>query len=156
MCLSVFIPIPTPLPAALSSSVGSGLGASWAQAVQQLCPAPRHRGSVLALDWWKVRGAPGHRRAGPGLLAVQVLSLSPQEWWVHVGLRLVEGPLRPRGHRRSQLAQSWWQGRSVMCHGQWRAEAMLAWPQAGGRCRRCHRWPPALPPHLWPPHDPAH
>lgn len=71
----------------------------WAQAVQQLCPAPGHYGAVLALDWWKVHGVSG------------TVYLSLQALWVHIGLKLLEGPLFPDGHRRSQLAQSWWQGR---------------------------------------------
>lgn len=95
MCLSVFIPISTPLPVTLSPWAGSG----WAQAVQQLCPAPGTMGLVLALDRWKFHGVPG------------TVCLSLQALWVHTALRLLEGPLFPDGHCRSQLAQSWWQGR---------------------------------------------
>lgn len=71
MCLSIFIPISTLLPAMLSPWVGSGWGdltgePGWAQAVQQLCPAPGHYGALLALDWWKVHSVSGTVYLPPG------------------------------------------------------------------------------------------
>lgn len=157
MCLSVFIPIPTPFPAALSPWAGSGQGASpgpgcpaalscpWAPWV---CASP----ALVEGPWcsWALLGWPqAAGRTGPESVR------PPQALWVRVGLRLAEGPLCPRGHHRSQLAKSWWQGRFIMHHGHWWAEAMLAWAWAGGHCRRCHGLPLALSPCLWQPCDPV-
>lgn len=87
MYLSVFIPISTPSqPCSALGRVrlGGPTGEpGWAQAVQQLCPAPRHCGAVLALHWWKFHGVPG------------TVHLSLQALWVHLGLSLLEGPLLP-------------------------------------------------------------
>lgn len=89
----------------------------WAQAVQQLSPAPGHYGAVLALDCCKFCGVPG------------TVHLSLQALRVHTGLSLLKGPLFPGGHHRSQLAQSWWQGRQVLCHRH--CEQRQCWPRPG-------------------------
>lgn len=86
---------PSPRPSQPCSALGRSGWWGWAQAVQQLCPAPGTKG----LCWPKFRAVPS------------TVHVSLQALWVHTGLRLLEGPLVPRGHHRSQLAQSWWQGR---------------------------------------------
>lgn len=110
---------PSMLPSQLCSAPGLGWGGqAWAKLSSSSVLPP----GTVSLCWtWtgcKVHGASRHCQAGPGLAAGQVhhLSVPPQVLQVHAGLRLLEGPLCPRGHRRSQLAQSWWQGRSAMCH----------------------------------------
>lgn len=136
MCLVVSVyshPCSPPSCAQTLGRVGLG-GQAWAKLSSSSVLPP----GTVSLCWtwtgWKVHGASRHlsgwpwagSRTGPSSVC------PPQVLRVHAGLRLLEGPLCPRGHCRSQLAQSWWQGRSAMCHRHWQAESMLAQSQAGG------------------------